>query len=116
MAISQKDIEAARRSCGNCKGGPHKPRFFPGEKVELRNDDEKGQVVTIDSETFPHYFRVIGKQGEYCETCFSRRHNWRSAIPWDFCGKCGIVKRADGKNKPCKGPARIAVRAPEGGQ
>lgn len=29
---------------------------------------------------------------------------------WPWCLVCGLVKRRDGKNKPCKGPTRIALR------
>jgi len=29
---------------------------------------------------------------------------------WTFCKKCLIVKRADGKNKPCKGIPKLTLR------
>jgi len=40
----------------------------------------------------------------------SNGHEW---INWDWivcCRFCGIVRRADDQNAPCKGPARIALR------
>lgn len=48
-------------------------------------------------------------------------HNWvppKGPISWEHCGRCGIVKRTDGKNsKVCKGTPRIGPRAAtEGGQ
>jgi hypothetical protein len=38
-------------------------------------------------------------------------HNWvnRPPVAWEFCLTCGIVKRADGKNRPCKGPTKLRV-------
>lgn len=29
---------------------------------------------------------------------------------WKACLDCGIVRRADGKNKPCKGPVALSLR------
>lgn len=42
-------------------------------------------------------------------------HDFRSSIlarypHWLCCIKCGIVKRADGKNGPCKGPVKVTLR------
>lgn len=39
-------------------------------------------------------------------------HEWfrPSALSYDCCRICGIVKRADGKNRPCKGPVKITLR------
>jgi hypothetical protein len=47
-------------------------------------------------------------------------HEW---VKWDrpldqalesghiyYCQVCGMVKRADGKNNPCKGPIKVALR------
>jgi hypothetical protein len=38
-------------------------------------------------------------------------HDWvqldREVYPWPFCRVCGVVKRRDGLNKPCKGPTRL---------
>lgn len=30
---------------------------------------------------------------------------------WITCKRCGIIKRATGKNKPCKGTVRITTRS-----
>lgn len=27
--------------------------------------------------------------------------------PWKYCRVCGVVQRADGKNKPCTGKSRL---------
>ncbi len=39
-------------------------------------------------------------------------HIWTTDLrwTWQFCKVCGIVKRADGKNKPCKGPTKVGER------
>jgi hypothetical protein len=42
-------------------------------------------------------------------------HDWeedRSRFGWPYCRICGVVKRADGKNKPCRGSTpKVALRA-----
>lgn len=30
---------------------------------------------------------------------------------WWCCSRCGIVRRRDGQNKPCRGRVRVALRA-----
>ena len=30
---------------------------------------------------------------------------------WESCKHCGKVRRADGNNKPCKGPVRVGPRS-----
>lgn len=37
---------------------------------------------------------------------------WPKGIRWECCKVCGIVRRADDKNGPCKGPVKIGPRAP----
>lgn len=39
-------------------------------------------------------------------------HEWVPAPnrDWDMCAKCGFIRRADGKNKPCRGPVPILPR------
>jgi hypothetical protein len=34
-------------------------------------------------------------------------HFWGLFDRWMCCRVCGIVRRADGNNKPCKGPTRM---------
>lgn len=36
-------------------------------------------------------------------------HDWQLTAhrAWEFCKTCGIVRRADDKNSPCKGPTRM---------
>ena len=42
-------------------------------------------------------------------------HAWvrRDGYRYDTCEICGIVRRADDKNNPCKGPVKIGLREPE---
>lgn len=41
-------------------------------------------------------------------------HVWgnfeESFIPGECCRVCGVVRRADRQNKPCKGPCKITLR------
>lgn len=41
-----------------------------------------------------------------------RAHQWvrPTGFKWDFCAVCGFVRRADDKNKPCRGPSRVGPR------
>lgn len=34
-------------------------------------------------------------------------------LTYECCRDCGIVKRRDGENSPCKGPVKVALRAAE---
>lgn len=38
-------------------------------------------------------------------------HDWqnRPGIKWTFCMRCGIIQRADKKNKPCKGLVKLSI-------
>lgn len=40
----------------------------------------------------------------------ARVHLWVPGLRWEHCCVCGVVKRADGKNKPCKGPTKVVLR------
>lgn len=42
----------------------------------------------------------------------AKEHDWKWHEQFLFtaCTKCGIVRRDDGKNKPCKGVVKIALR------
>lgn len=46
------------------------------------------------------------------DTSISKEHNWDDGKRFGHpvCKKCCIVKRADGKNNPCKGPATLSLR------
>lgn len=35
--------------------------------------------------------------------------SWGSAIPGVFCRKCLLMRRRDGKNGKCKGPAKLRL-------
>lgn len=40
-------------------------------------------------------------------------HVWfrfRADVSWHSCCICGLVRRRDGKNKPCPGVARVSTR------
>lgn len=39
-------------------------------------------------------------------------HRWvtRPHIEWTFCADCNVVQRADGKNRPCRGPVGMTLR------
>lgn len=39
-------------------------------------------------------------------------HDWHERFGLTCCLKCGVVRRADGKNKPCPGIVRVGLRAP----
>lgn len=34
-------------------------------------------------------------------------HKWETRRKWIVCSECGVVQRSDGKNGPCRGPARL---------
>lgn len=40
-------------------------------------------------------------------------HKWFrfGTLPYDACETCGIIRRGDDRNKPCKGAARVGLRA-----
>jgi len=39
-------------------------------------------------------------------------HEWfkPSWLKWESCKVCGVVRRADRKNKPCRGPVKIVLK------
>ena len=40
-------------------------------------------------------------------------HQWVEAndlVKWPHCAVCGIIRRHDDKNKPCKGAAKLSLR------
>ncbi len=37
-------------------------------------------------------------------------HQWINKYEYPTCGLCGIVRRTDGKNNPCKGFIKIGIR------
>lgn len=44
-------------------------------------------------------------------------HDWFTygRLQWECCRKCGIVRRLDGKNSPCRGVVKVELRsAPSG--
>lgn len=48
---------------------------------------------------------------EYVTTGQSHGHQWGFyGTPWETCRDCGIVRRIDDKNTPCKGPVKVTLR------
>jgi hypothetical protein len=45
-----------------------------------------------------------------------RQHLWHKRFGLTCCKACGIVRRADGRNKPCPGPVRLGLRNRVGGE
>lgn len=43
----------------------------------------------------------------------SNGHHWIKALKLVCCRDCGIVRRADDQNKPCRGNVRVGPRSPE---
>ncbi len=43
----------------------------------------------------------------------SGEHEWfrHPTLIFDSCKLCGIIKRADGRNKPCRGLVKIGLRS-----
>ena len=43
-------------------------------------------------------------------------HRWvnRPGVEWTFCADCNVVQRADGKNRPCRGPVGLTLRGGSG--
>lgn len=43
---------------------------------------------------------------------FHVEHDWFKPdfLKWECCRKCGIVRRADDKNNPCRGVVRVGLR------
>jgi hypothetical protein len=44
----------------------------------------------------------------------SNGHHWIEAFGLTCCRDCGIVRRADDKNKPCRGVVKVGLRANPG--
>jgi len=42
-------------------------------------------------------------------------HFAESLIPGECCRICGVMRRRDHQNKPCKGPQKISLRQKENG-
>lgn len=41
-------------------------------------------------------------------------HRWASRLGMEICEDCGIVRRRDRMNSPCKGKVKVALRDTEG--
>lgn len=88
---------------------PHHPSIGKNYRMQVHEDRTKlgeaiAKYLTGDSALLSP---TAGKEGV---------HKWvdsYKSIKGPLCLICGIMKRADGKNKPCKGPTRIATRKQE---
>lgn len=49
------------------------------------------------------------------EVVSAREHEWVrfDGFTYDVCGICGVVRRADDRNKPCRGTVRVVPRLTE---
>lgn len=47
-----------------------------------------------------------------CQGRHPGEHQWFTygRLNWECCRVCGIVRRKDGKNSPCKGPVAVGPR------
>ncbi|HDR9105403.1 TPA: hypothetical protein QDB04_002244 [Burkholderia vietnamiensis] len=105
--------------------------FAEGEAVRARHGSGTPFCVVRarDVEEYWHGHGVyIGKKSEECWTPVDNGHEFVPAARLGFregsvladkevCARCGIVKRLDGHNSPCKGRVRVALRdagAPDG--
>lgn len=52
---------------------------------------------------------ILGKHFELIQVTM-KRHAWIKAHDLTVCKVCGVVKRKDGKNKPCKGAAQVTFK------
>jgi len=52
-------------------------------------------------------FEVAEREAYAGERNFVAAHEWHERFGLTCCRVCGIVQRADGKNKPCKGPMKL---------
>lgn len=53
---------------------------------------------------------------EIAQALQAREHIWGIRLadaPWHSCLLCGVVHRADGGNKPCRGKVGVSPRAPD---
>jgi len=41
---------------------------------------------------------------------------WPSITPLTFCADCNVVQRAEGKNRPCRGPVGLTLRGGSEGE
>ena len=71
---------------------------------------------------------LVGAKGQWrlCQHCavlpefrrfrkrrrIEQRHTWIKVdfMPHESCAKCGVVRRADGKNSPCRGIVLVTLR------
>lgn len=53
--------------------------------------------------------RIAKEALEHDNELLDKQHRWKvdASTSWPFCEVCGLVRRADGKNKPCKGPTKM---------
>lgn len=45
-----------------------------------------------------------------------REHEWTMFHKLECCKVCGVVRRRDGQNKPCKGPVKVTLRRGDYGE
>ena len=59
--------------------------------------------------------KAIEAMGEFTPSEFAAlhpgQHVWFVESSWSMCAICGVVKRKNAENKPCKGPVRVELRS-----
>jgi len=77
--------------------------------------DDDGSVEQLECiDAMIRRLLTAAPKPEPAESPASMDHDWglpHGPVTWDHCHRCGIIKRADGKNsKVCKGAPRIGPR------
>lgn len=91
---------------------------FKNREREVREDliEAIGKIPVSEIETpmdmFNRVSEIIIKDSIKLNPKAVGDHDWikRDGNDFKFCRICNTVKRADGKNKPCKGPVKLTLR------
>ena len=93
-------------------------RILKSRDLEVRKDimESIGKIPVSEIETpmdmFNRVSEIIIKDSIKLNPKADEGHDWikRDDNDFEFCRICNVVKRADGKNKPCKGPVKLTLR------
>lgn len=82
----------------------------PDGRMRLTNlglSDEEFRAHAALIASAPKVIRMLVEQVRD----LSQIHRWTKHIgDWECCAVCGVVRRYDDLNKPCRGPVRATVR------
>lgn len=58
------------------------------------------------------YGEIVERADDDVQGASVPEHDWfvPGFIKYECCRLCGIIRRRDGKNKPCRGPVRLGLR------